>query len=81
MQSTTLQSHRGDQTWDMAERLLLTSMILHSVGERESGNCTLGYVLSLLNKGADKVDRILKESNIDEAREAYQGFLNNSTES
>ena len=81
MQSTTLQSHRGDQTWDMAERLLLTSMILHSVGERESGNCTLGYVLSLLNKGADKVDRIRKESNIDEAREAYQGFLNNSTES
>ena len=35
MQSTTLSSHRGDQTWDMAERLLLTALILHAVGERE----------------------------------------------
>ena len=80
MQSTTLQSHRGDQTWDMAERLLLTSLILHSVGEREEGNCNLGYVLKLLNKGAEGLEPILSESNIEEAREAYQGFLNNSTE-
>ncbi len=81
MQSTTLSSHRGDQTWDMAERLLLTSLILHSVGEREEGNCNLGYVLRLLNKGAEGLEPILTESNIEEAREAYQGFLNNSTES
>ncbi len=81
MQSTTLSSHRGDQTWDMAERLLLTSLILHSVGEREEGNCNLGYVLKLLNKGAEALQAVLSESNIEEAREAYQGFLNNSTES
>ncbi len=81
MQSTTLSSHRGDQTWDMAERLLLTSLILHSVGERDEGNCNLGYVLRLLNKGAVKLEGILSESNIEEAREAYQGFLNNSTDS
>lgn len=81
MQSTTLSSHRGDQTWDMAERLLLTSLILHSVGEREEGNCNLGYVLRLLNKGAEGLEPVLSESNIEEAREAYQGFLNNSTES
>ena len=80
MQSTTLSTHRGDQTWDMAERLLLTSLILHSVGEREEGNCNLGYVLRLVNKGAEKLGPILEESNIEEAREAYQGFLNNSTE-
>lgn len=80
MQSTTLSSHRGDQTWDMAERLLLTSLILHSVGEREEGNCNLGYVLRLLNKGAEGLEPILQNSNIEEAREAYQGFLNNSTE-
>jgi hypothetical protein len=65
----------------MAERLLLTSLILHSVGEREEGNCNLGYVLRLLNKGAEGLEPILRESNIEEAREAYQGFLNNSTES
>lgn len=80
MQSTTLSSHRGDQTWDMAERLLLTALILHSVGEREEGNCNLGYVLKLLNRGAEKLEPILSESNIEEAREAYQGFLNNSTD-
>jgi len=80
MQSTTVQTHRGDQTWDMAERLLLTALILHSVGERESGNCNLGYVLKLLNKGAEGLQSILQESQIEEAREAYQGFLNNSTE-
>ena len=81
MQSTTLSSHRGDQTWDMAERLLLTSLILHSVGEREEGNCNLGYVLRLLNKGAEGLEPVLQNSNIEEARDAYQGFLNNSTES
>lgn len=80
MQSTTLSSHRGDQTWDMAERLLLTALILHSVGERDEGNCNLGYVLKLLNRGAEKLEPILSESNIEEAREAYQGFLNNSTD-
>jgi type IV secretion system protein VirD4 len=80
MQSTTLSTHRGDQTWDMAERLLLTSLILHSVGEREEGNCNLGYLLKLLNKGAEALGPILRESNIEEAREAYHGFLNNSTE-
>lgn len=81
MQSTTLSSHRGDQTWDMAERLLLTALILHCVGEREEGNCNLGHVLKLLNKGAEGLEPILTESNIEEAREAYQGFLRNSSES
>lgn len=80
IQSTTLSSHRGDQTWDMAERLLLTALILHSVGERASGNCNLGYVMKLLNKGAEGLEPVLNNSNIEEAREAYQGFLNNSTE-
>jgi type IV secretory pathway TraG/TraD family ATPase VirD4 len=81
MNSTTLSTHKGDQTWDMAERLLLTSIILHAVGEREEGNCNIGYVLKLLNKGAEKLGEILQDSNIEEAQESYQGFLNNSTES
>lgn len=81
MNSTTLSTHKGDQTWDMAERLLLTAVILHVVGEREEGNCNLGHVLKLLNKGAEKLGEILEDSNIEEAQESYQGFLNNSTES
>ncbi len=86
MQSTTLSSHKGDQTWDMAERLLLTSVILHAVGEREDtsispyGNCNLSYVVKLLNKGAEELGKILADSNIEEAQESYQGFLNNSSE-
>jgi hypothetical protein len=81
MNSTTLSSHKGDQTWDMAERLLLTAIILHVVGEREAGHCNLGYVVKLLNMGAEKLGPILEDSNIEEAQESYQGFLNNSTDS
>lgn len=86
MQSTTLSSHKGDQTWDMAERLLLTAVILHAVGEREDtsisayGNCNLGYVVKLLNKGAEELGKVLADSYIEEAQESYQGFLNNSSE-
>ena len=86
MQSTTLSSHKGDQTWEMAERLLLTAVILHTVGERDDtsisqyGNCNLGYVVKLLNKGAEELGKVLAESYIEEAQESYQGFLNNSSE-
>lgn len=81
MQSTTLSSHRGDQTWDMAERLLLTALILHCVGEREEGNCNIGHILKLLNLGAEGLEPVLTNSNIEEAKDSYQGFLRNSSES
>lgn len=80
MQSTTLASHRGDQAWEMSERLLLTSLILHAVGERTSGNCTLAFVRDLLYRGADGIAQIIKQSRVAEAMHSFQGFYNNSTE-
>lgn len=80
MQSTTVGTHTGDQTWEMAERLLLTALILYAVGERPDGNGNIAYVLCLLNQGAEALSKIFEESHYEEAQQAYAGFLRNSTE-
>lgn len=80
MQSTTLASHKGDQSWEMSEKLLLTALILHASGESKSGHCNLGKVRDLLFAGHETIGNQLAESQVVEAEATYQGFLRNSTE-
>ncbi len=80
MQSTTLGTHRGDQTWEMAERLFLTALILHAVGEKENGKCNLAYVHDLIYEGVERVSETLAKSRSVAARETFRGFANNSNE-
>lgn len=78
MQSTTMATHKGDQSWEMSEKLLLTSLILHASGS--SNHCTLGSVRDLLFQGQEKISGILADSPVVEAEASYRGFLKNSTE-
>ncbi|MBY0548449.1 MAG: type IV secretory system conjugative DNA transfer family protein [Candidatus Obscuribacterales bacterium] len=80
MQSTTLSTHRGDQSWEMSERLLLSSLILHSVGEREQGNCSMSAVAKMAMKGAKHLQELLLNSDIEEATDIYQSFHENTSE-
>lgn len=81
MQSTTVATHKGDQTWEMSERLLLKAMIVHSVGERDNGNCNLGYVRDLVYRGAEEIEKTFEQTQIEEAHELFSGFAKNTTES
>lgn len=81
MQSTTVATHKGDQTWEMSERLLLKALIVHSVGEREQGNCNLGYVRDLVYGGAEEIEQSFEQTKIEEAYELFSGFARNTTES
>lgn len=78
MQSTTVATHKGDQSWEMSEKLLLTSLILHASGSAK--HCTLGSVRDLLFQGQEKISGILADSPVIEAEASYRGFLKNSTE-
>ena len=80
MQSTNLGTHKGDQTWEMAERLLLRALILYAVGERKNGNGNLGFVLDLLSQGAEALSIVFENSHFEEAQQVYDGFFKNSTE-
>jgi type IV secretory pathway TraG/TraD family ATPase VirD4 len=80
MQSTTLKTHKGDQSWEMAERMLLTSLILHAVSQKESGNANIGYINGLMNDGIQGLKEVLPESPIMEARVAFNRFMTTATE-
>lgn len=80
MRSTTLGSHKGDQFWEQAERLLLTALILHSFSERNDGKCHIGFVLDLLSKGAAKLAPLLRRSAVTLAAKLYESFIENSAE-
>lgn len=80
MRSTTLGSHKGDQFWEQAERLLLTSLVLHSFSERNSGNCHIGFVLDLLGKGSAQLAPMLSRSDVALAAKLYEAFIENSAE-
>ncbi|MBY0548059.1 MAG: type IV secretory system conjugative DNA transfer family protein [Candidatus Obscuribacterales bacterium] len=80
MRSTNLGTHKGDQFWEQAERLLLTALILHSFEERNSGNCHIGFVLDLLGKGAAQLAPLLGRSEVALAAKLYESFIENSAE-
>lgn len=80
MQTTTMSSHRGDQSWELSERLLLAALIMHVVGERERGRCNLGYVAELLEEGPDALEDVVGRSKVPFARRFYNTFWKNSTD-
>lgn len=70
----------GDPFWQQAEKLLLTSLILHSVGERNDNNCHMAFVVDVLRKGLSNIAPLLERSQIERAAQEYEGFLQNSTD-
>jgi type IV secretory pathway TraG/TraD family ATPase VirD4 len=80
MQSTTLRTHRGDQSWELAERMLLTGLILHATGERRNERCHLGYVNEILNNGIGGVQKVIASTEIAQADMCFTRFLKSTTE-
>ncbi|MDR3613051.1 MAG: type IV secretory system conjugative DNA transfer family protein [Candidatus Obscuribacterales bacterium] len=71
--------HRGDQTWNRSEKLLLIPLILHAAaGEPERGH--FGALRWLLLKGPDKVADILYRSPSDVAQMEFEGWMRLSGE-
>ena len=79
MQSTTLESHKGDQSWENSERALLTGLILHAVGMREEGKGNLAYIVDLFDDGPEGIQQIVAESPIEAARKSYKRFMATTT--
>lgn len=81
MRTTTQSKHKTDQFWDTSERMLLTAMILHAVGERDQGNCNLGFVCDLLLKTDSELKPIFNNSRVPDATRRFKAFINRGTES
>jgi type IV secretory pathway TraG/TraD family ATPase VirD4 len=81
MQSTTLRTHRGDQSWELSERMLLTGLILHAAGERNRGRCHLGYVNEMLNGGISGLKTIMAGTQVEEADICFNRFAKSTTDS
>lgn len=79
MQSTTLETHKGDQSWENSERALLTGLILHSVSMREEGKGNLAYIVDLFDDGYEGIQKIVEESPIEAARKAFRKFMATTT--
>lgn len=79
MQSTTLETHKGDQSWELSEKMLLTGLILHATGLREEGKATLAYIADLFEDGPEGIQKILEDTNIVAAQKAYKKFMNTTT--
>lgn len=79
MQSTTLDTHKGDQSWEMSERMLLTGLILHAVGLRDEGKANLAYIADLFEDGPEGIQKFLEDSPIEAAAKAYKKFMNTTT--
>lgn len=79
MQSTTLETHKGDQSWENSERALLTGLILHAVSMREEGKGNLAYIVDLFDDGPEGIQKIVEESPIEAARKAFKRFMATTT--
>jgi type IV secretory pathway TraG/TraD family ATPase VirD4 len=79
MQSTTLETHKGDQSWENSERALLTGLIIHAVSKREEGKCNLAYICDLFDDGPEGIQQVVAESPIEAARKSFKRFMNTTT--
>lgn len=79
MQSTTLETHKGDQSWENSERALLTGLILHAVSMREEGKGNLAYIVDLFDDGPEGMQKILEQSPIEAARKSFKRFMATTT--
>jgi type IV secretion system protein VirD4 len=80
MQSTTLSTHRGDQSWEMAEKTLLTALVLHVVSLRSEKRDTFAEIMAMIAFGGDGLVQIAQESPVEQARELITTFLLTTTE-
>lgn len=79
MQSTTLETHKGDQSWENSERALLTGLILHAVSMREEGKGNLAYIVDLFDDGPEGIQQVVAESPIEAARKSFKRFMATTT--
>lgn len=80
IQSTTKSTHTGDQTWELAEGLLLRALIYHALTKKRELQCNLGYVHDLLFTSTDEFAKTITNSNSIFARQIYATFQRNDTE-
>lgn len=70
---------RVDPTWDQSEKLLLTSLILHtSAIEKESGH--MGFIRWLMLSGVKEILKVMKNSPSELGKREFRGWLNNTSE-
>lgn len=81
MRTTTQSKHKSDQFWDTSERMLLTALILHAVGERDQGNCNLGFIYDLLLKTDSELKSVFNNSRVPDATRRFKAFISRGTES
>jgi type IV secretory pathway TraG/TraD family ATPase VirD4 len=79
MQSTTLSTHRGDQSWEMSEKMLLTALILHVVSQRAEGNASFAYIADLFELGAEGIQKEVAKSDVIDVQKAVNKFVNTTT--
>lgn len=80
MRTTTQQTHRADQYWETGERMLLTALILHAIGERENGNANLGHIIKLLQLDERSLAKVARWTKYEEAADRLEAFLKRGTE-
>jgi type IV secretion system protein VirD4 len=79
MQSTTLSTHRGDQSWEMSEKMLLTALILHVASQRAEGNANFGYIADLFETGPEGIQKEVATSDVVEVKKAVNKFMATTT--
>lgn len=80
MRTTTQSRHKTDQFWDTSERMLLSALMLHAVGERDQGNCNLGYIYDLLLMDDRELKGVMAQSRVPEAARRFKSFISRGTE-
>ncbi len=74
IENTTSKNNYGDDVWPKSEANLLAILIAHAAAERQH----LGYIRALLRDGPDQLLSVLADSKVEQVREEYRGFCNNS---
>lgn len=76
IENTTSKNNYGDDVWPKSEANLLAILVAHAASERKH----LGFIRALLREGPDQLLPILSQSKVEEVRQEYRGFCNNSRE-
>ena len=74
--NTTGKNNYGDDVWPKSEANMLTTLIGHAASQ----DMHLGYIRALLREGPEGMEKIIKESPVEQVREDYRGFMNTSRE-
>lgn len=76
IENTTSKNNYGDDVWPKSEANLLTILVAHAAAEKQH----LGFIRALLREGPDDLLAVLTKSKVEQVREEYRGFCNNSRE-